>query len=166
MKPATTGHLSTKLSDYERWLIGRLYKENIGLIKQAQDRYIKRYPMIDPVEIHSCVDIAFVKAARIWKPSKGKLSTIFYEHVNGEISHFRRTGACWGFHAERRIREIGLKARGMIAHRHIPMWLLPDVLQCTREELVLALEATTVQSSLDELRETSEMTETEEVWAH
>lgn len=141
-KKKIRGHLATPLTKYERWLIGKLYKENIGLVKYFGQMFIRKYPGVSPVEIYSCIDIAFVKAGRIWKPEKGQFSTVLYTYVSGEIRHFVRSNAYWGYSVTREVRELGMEARMMMAYKKVPMFALPKILGCTEEQLKIALTAT------------------------
>ena len=65
-------------------------------------------------DINSCVDIAFIKAARQWDPDKGTLSTILGHFVVGECRHAIRSAGNWGIAAPQRVREAGIKARNML----------------------------------------------------
>ena len=137
-----TGHLSTPLTNYEKWLIGRLYKENIQLIRFFGHRCLKKYSYINEQDIYSCIDIAFVKAARVWKPERGTLSNLLWHYINGEIRHFIRSNDHWGFAVPRHVRELGSRARMLIAQRKVPISVLHGVLGCPKEELQEALRAT------------------------
>lgn len=138
----TRGSLKTKLTNYERWKIGKLYQANEGLVKYFGKQLIEQFPQVPPVEIYSCINIAFVKAARTWDEEKGKFSTVLGYFCKGEVRHYLRTNAFWGYSVDFRLRELGMKARRLITHRNVPMSILPGVLGCTKEELRMALEAT------------------------
>jgi len=136
------GSLKTKLTNYERWKIGKLYQENEGLVKFFGNQLIGKFPEVPPVEIFSCINIAFVKAARTWDEKKGKFSTVLGYFCLGEVRHYKRTNAYWGYSVDFKIRELGQKARRLITHRNVPMSILHGILGCTKEELRVALEAT------------------------
>jgi DNA-directed RNA polymerase specialized sigma subunit len=136
------GILATPLTKRESWMIGALYQQNIKLIKYFGAKVCKTYPDIPPVEVFSCIDIAFVKAARTWKPDKGTLSTHLGNAIRGEISHYVRSNNHWGYSAPRKLREMGMEARRLMTHRRVPLSVLPTILGCTQEELREALAAT------------------------
>lgn len=139
---ARKGVLTTKLSNYERYKIDRLYRENVGLFKLITKKMIEQYRGVPIDEIFSCMNIAFIKAARSYDPKKGKLGTILNQFARGEISHYVVSSSYWGYSASPSLRELGLKARRLIAFRNVPMFALPKILGCTKEQLREALEAT------------------------
>jgi DNA-directed RNA polymerase specialized sigma subunit len=141
-KPIKRGHLAKPLSKYERYMIGRLYKENIGLVREFAKRLQQKYQNTAAADINSCVDLAFIKAARQWNPEKGRLSTIFHHYAVGEVNHFLRSNSNWGYSVPRGTRELGAKARSLIVNRQVPVCLIPTILGCTKEELKDALLAT------------------------
>jgi DNA-directed RNA polymerase specialized sigma subunit len=139
---ATRGVLVTKLSNYERYKIDRLYRENVGLFKLITKKMIEQYRAVPVEEIFSCMNIAFIKAARSYDPKKGKLGTILNQFARGEVSHYIVSSSYWGYSASPSLRELGLKARRLISYRNVPMFALPKILGCTKEQLREALEAT------------------------
>jgi len=136
------GILATPLKKRESWLIGKLYQQNIQLVRYFGAKTCKAYPDIPAVEVFSCIDIAFVKAARTWNPEKGTLSTHFGNAIRGEISHFVRSNNYWGYSAPRKLRELGMEARRLMTQRRVPLSVLPTLLGCTKEDLKEALAAT------------------------
>jgi DNA-directed RNA polymerase specialized sigma subunit len=138
----TRGILKTKLTKYEQWLIGKLYKEHEGLRKHVGKKLIAQFPQVPPVEIFSCLNIAFIKAARTWNPVKAKFSVVLFNFAFGEVKHHIRTSAHWGYKVDTKTRMLGMEARKLIAFRKVPMFALPRILGCTKEELNEALQAT------------------------
>ena len=148
---AKRGVLTTKLSNYERYKIDRLWRENIGLVKLITKNMIQQYPGVPVDEIFSCMNIAFIKAARSYDPKKGRLGTVLQQFIRGEISHHIVSSGYWGYSASPSLRELGLKARRLIAFRNVPMFALPKILGCTKEQLHEALTATLhIYYTLDE----------------
>lgn len=86
--------------------------------------------------------MAFVKAARSYDPAKGKFSTILTQFARGECSHYLRSSDYWGYSVNNNIRELGIKARRLISFRNAPIFALPKILGCSKEQLREALEAT------------------------
>jgi DNA-directed RNA polymerase specialized sigma subunit len=136
------GILKTKLTKYEQWLIGKLYKEHEGLRKHVGKKLILQFPHVQATEIFSCLNIAFIKAARTWNPSRGKFSVVLFNFAFGEVKHYLRTNAYWGYKVDTKTRMLGMEARKLIAFRKVPMFALPRILGCTKEELDEALKAT------------------------
>lgn len=139
--PRNRDHLSTPLSREEQRRFGRLYAENIRLIKYFSGKLYRKYKHCISIEdIHSCVDFASIKAFRAWNPDRGKLSTILWSFAQGEVLHFLR-GHNWGLYAPHKVRELGGAAR-----RLLDRGIAPDVvcaeLGCSVEQLKEALVAT------------------------
>ena len=115
-KPVRGGHLATPLTREEQRRIGKMYADNIKLVGMFQAKMRKKYGhSLLAEDINSCVDIAFIKAARKWDPDKGTFSTIFGHFVIGECLHAIRMPGNWGIAAPQRVREAGIKAKNMLA---------------------------------------------------
>lgn len=135
-------HLAKPLSSYEQWMIGQMYKKHIQLVRYFGHKCLNKYPYVNEQDVYSCIDIAFVKAARTWNQEKGTFSTILGHFVNGEIRHFIRSNAHWGYSVPRRVRELGRRARTLLDNRKVPLSILHGVLGCSKEELREAMLAT------------------------
>ena len=114
-KPAVRNHLATPLTREESRRIGKLYADNIRLVGKFQAKMREKYGSSLPSEdINSAVDIAFIKAARIWDPERGKLSTILGHFAAGEVRHAIKAAGNWGVSATQRARLAGMQARRML----------------------------------------------------
>lgn len=114
-KPAARNHLATPLTREESRRIGKMYAENIRLVGMFQARMRKKYGNCLPTEdINSSVDIAFIKAARIWNPEKGTFSTILGRFVTGEVLHAIKASSNWGVASTQRARLLGMQARRLL----------------------------------------------------
>lgn len=106
--------LATPLSRAEQRKIGRLYVENQRLIWKFGHKLRRKFGhAMASDDISSCVDVAFIKAARRHDPAKGKLSTIFWQFAHGEVTHWLRSNN-WAVSAPGALRLLGVKARGLI----------------------------------------------------
>lgn len=149
VKPARRGHLAEPLSDYESDWVAWLYEKNIDLVNYFIKRLKNRYSIIPMPELRSCVNLAFVKAAIAWRSDKGAFSTIFYQQARGEVTHYIRSNASWDLCASRKVRELGIKIKNLIATQNAQIRDLPAILGVSMEEIKDALEATVRASSLD-----------------
>ena len=114
-KPATRNHLATPLTREESRKIGKMYAENIRLVGKFQAKMREKYGKCLPLEdINSAVDIAFIKAARIWNPERGAFSTILGHFAAGEVRHAIKAAGNWGVAATQRARLAGMQARRML----------------------------------------------------
>ena len=105
--------LAKPLSPEERRRIDRLYRENQRLVWKCQAEMQHRFPSIHREQINSCVDMGFLKAARVHDAEKGKLSTRFYVDAYGECTHWLRAHG-YGVSAPGKVRELGSKARHLM----------------------------------------------------
>jgi DNA-directed RNA polymerase specialized sigma subunit len=135
------GHLTDPLSREEQRRYGRLYAENVRLVRKFAGRLRHQYGHCVAVEdINSCCDLAFLKACRAWKPERGALSTIYWQFAKGEVLHFLR-GSNWSISATHRAREIGLSARRLM-DAGLSIEAACQELGCSAEELRDGLLAT------------------------
>ena len=88
--PPKGGWLCEALSKQEQREMRKAYVEHQGLIKLMGAKMIRKYPMVETLDVYSCIDMAFIKSWRAWDPDKGKFSTIFTSFASGEIRHFIR----------------------------------------------------------------------------
>lgn len=84
------GWLAEPLSKQEQREMRRLYVEHQGLIRLMGAKMTRKYPMVEALDVYSCIDVAFMKSCRAHNPDKGKFSTIFTSFASGEIRHFIR----------------------------------------------------------------------------
>ena len=134
-------HLAKPFSKEEQRRFGKLYVENIGLIKFfAHKLWLKYHHCMATEDIDSCVDIAFLKACRAFNPDHGKLSTIFFSFAQGECLHFLRSNN-WTIKATHKARELGNNARKLMALGWDTTAVCKE-LSCSRQELKDALLAT------------------------
>ena len=106
--------LEKPLTPEEQRAIGRLYRENQRLVWKCQAEMQHRFPSIAREQINSCVDVGFLKAARVHDPAKGKLSTRFYVDAQGECTHWVRAHG-YGVAAPGKVRELGARLRALMA---------------------------------------------------
>jgi DNA-directed RNA polymerase specialized sigma subunit len=140
-KLRTEDHLATPLSREEQRAFGKLYAENIGLVKFFANKLTRKYGYCMATEdINSCVDFAAIKAFRAWKPERGKLSTILWSFALGECLHFLRSSN-WGIKAPHKVRELGNAARKLVDQGMSPEAICVE-LNCNRQQLKEALVAT------------------------
>lgn len=128
------------LSRQESRRIGELYVEHRKLVHHFARRMRARFPMMAPEDVASCVDVAFIKAARRWDADRGRLSTIFGVFALGECRHYVRDHN-WQVKAPPPVRELGMKIRRLMDHG-ISADQAAAQLGIDREELRLALLAT------------------------
>ena len=105
--------LERPLTQEERRRIDRLYRDNQRLVWKCQHEMQHRFPSIARVQINSCVDVGFLKAARVHDAEKGKLSTRFYVDAYGECTHWLRAHG-YGVSAPGKVRELGGKLRQLM----------------------------------------------------
>jgi DNA-directed RNA polymerase specialized sigma subunit len=105
--------LATPFSKQEQRDAGRLYAENIKLIRWLGHRMTRRFPMMRREDVYSCIDVAFLKTFRAWQPEKGKLSTILERFASGECSHFVRDHN-FSVSAPGHVRDLGRRARKLL----------------------------------------------------
>ncbi len=105
--------LERPLTPEERRKIDRLYRENRRLVYKCQHEMATRFPSITREQINSCVDVGFLKAARVHDAAKGKLSTRFYVDAYGECTHWLRAHG-YGVSAPGKVRELGGKLRQLM----------------------------------------------------
>lgn len=128
------------LSREESRRIGALYVEHRKLVHHFTRKLRQRFPMMAPEDVSSCVDVGFIKAARVWDPARGKLSTIVGVYALGECRHFVRDHN-WTIKAPAKVRELGTAIRRLMDAGMSSDGAMAR-LQVTREELRLALLAT------------------------
>ena len=105
--------LEKPLTPEEQRAIGRLYRENQRLVWKCQAEMQHRFPSIAREQINSCVDVGFLKAARVHDAAKGRLSTRFYVDAYGECTHWLRAHG-YGVSAPGKVRELGGKLRHLM----------------------------------------------------
>jgi DNA-directed RNA polymerase specialized sigma subunit len=140
-KRRAESHLARPLSREDQRRIGRLYAENIGLIRSFGGKLARKYGhCMAHEDIWSAVDLAFIKACKAWDPDRGRLSTIFWSFAQGEVLHYLR-GHNWMIKATHKARLLGNQARKLIDLG----WETAAVcreLSCSRNDLKEALQAT------------------------
>lgn len=140
-KKRTESHLAKPLSREEQRRFGRMYVDNIGLIRMFGGKLCRKYShCMASEDIFSCCDIAFLKACRAWDPAKGKLSTIFWSFAQGEVLHFLR-GHNWSVKASHKTRLLGNAARKLLNLGWQPAAVCKE-LGCSKNDLKDALMAT------------------------
>ena len=134
-------YLAKPFTKEEQRRFGRMYAENIGLIRMFGGRLCRKYRHCMAAEdIFSCVDIAFLKSCRAHDPARGKLSTIFWTFAQGECLHFLR-GSNWTIKATHKARLLGNSARKLMALGWSSLAVCKE-LGCTKTELKDSLLAT------------------------
>lgn len=109
-----TSYLAEPFTREERRRYGRLYAENVRLVRKFASKLRQQYGhCLTPEDINSCADVAFLKACRAWKPEKGTLSTIYWQFARGEVLHFLRSNN-WGISATHKARSLGTAARRLL----------------------------------------------------
>ena len=116
-KPPKGGWLATELTRHEQREFGRLYVKHQGLIRLIGSKLCKRFPMVESLDVFSCIDIAFIKSCRAHDPSKGKFSTIFTTFAAGEVRHFIRDHN-WMVKAPSKLREMSTPARKLLGQNY------------------------------------------------
>lgn len=112
-KTQTRGYLATPLETEERFRVGRLYREHGGLVNHMGRKLCRKYAAVRREDIYSCIDVAFIKTCRAWKPDKGTFSTLFGVFSAGEVRHFIRDHN-WYVKAPASVRSLGMRARYML----------------------------------------------------
>lgn len=134
-------HLAKPLTREEQRRFGRMYADNIGLIKMFGSKLCRKYGhCMAREDIFSCVDMAFLKACKAWKPERGMLSTIFWSFAQGECLHFLRSHN-WSIKATHKMRLLGNNARKLLALGWDPAAVCKE-LECSKSDLKDALVAT------------------------
>ncbi len=128
------------LSREESKRIGALYVEHRKLVHHFTRKLRQRFSMMAPEDVASCVDIAFIKAARVWDPERGRLSTIVGVYAIGECRHYVRDHN-WTIKAPAKVRELGVTIRRLM-DSGMGSDAVAQQLNIGREELRLALLAT------------------------
>ena len=114
VKRRAGAHLAQPLSREQQRRIGRMYADNIGLIKSFGGKLARKYGhCLAREDIFSCVDMAFIKAAKTWNPERGRLSTIFWSFAQGEVLHYLRSHN-WTIRATHKARLMGVQARKLM----------------------------------------------------
>lgn len=140
-KKRTESHLAKPLTREEQRRFGRMYAENIGLIKMFGGKLGRKYGhCMAREDIYSCIDLAFIKACRAFNPDKGKLSTIFWTFAQGEVLHFLRSNN-WSIKASHKVRLLGNQARRLIGLGWDTVAVCKE-LSCSKNDLKDALLAT------------------------
>lgn len=107
-------HLAEPLTKDEQRRYGRLYAQNVRLVRKFASKLRQQYGhCLAPEDINSCCDLAFLKACRAWKPEKGALSTIYWQFARGEVLHYLRSNN-WGISATHKARSLGVAARRLL----------------------------------------------------
>ena len=57
--------------------MGRMYVEHQGLIGLLGAKLTRQFPMVDGLDVFSCIDVAFLKSCRAFDPTKGKVQHDF-----------------------------------------------------------------------------------------
>jgi DNA-directed RNA polymerase specialized sigma subunit len=97
--------------------MARLYVEHQGLIRLLGAKLTRRFPMVDSLDVFSCIDVAFLKSCRAFSPQHGKFSTIFTKFATGEIRHFIRDHN-FVIAAPSKVRELSVPVRRLLANGH------------------------------------------------
>ena len=113
-KPPKGGWLATELTKQEQQAYGRQYVEHQGLIRLLGSKLTRQFPMVDVLDVFSCIDVAFLKSCRAYDPSKGKFSTIFTRFASGEVRHFIRDHN-WQIKAPVAMRELSRTAQQLLS---------------------------------------------------
>lgn len=134
-------YLAQPLTREERRRFGRMYAENIGLIKMFGGKLARKFGhCMAKEDIFSCIDLAFIKACKAWDPERGKLSTIFWSFAQGECLHYLRSHN-WTIKATHKSRLLGNQARKLMALGWDPAAVCRE-LGCSKDDLKDALLAT------------------------
>lgn len=140
-KKRCDGYLINPLTREEQRRFGKMYAENIGLIKMFGGKLYRKYGYCMAKEdVWSCVDIAFLKSCKAWDPERGKLSTIFWSFAQGECLHYLRSHN-WSIKATHKVRQIGNSARKLMALGWDSFAICQE-LSCSADDLKDALLAT------------------------
>jgi DNA-directed RNA polymerase specialized sigma subunit len=137
----SSSHLAKPLSREEQRRFGEMYVEHQGLIRLLGSKLCRKYPVVDKLDVYSCIDIGFLKTCRAFDPSLGfKFSTLLTKFCEGTILHFIRDHN-WHVKAPPKVRQLGQAARKLAAKGHSIAEVI-ELLATSREELRLALAAT------------------------
>jgi DNA-directed RNA polymerase specialized sigma subunit len=140
-KRRAESHLAKPLTREDQRRIGKLYAENIGLIRSFGGKLARKYGhCMAHEDIWSAVDLAFIKACRAWDPDRGRLSTIFWSFAQGEVLHYLR-GHNWTIKATHKARLLGNQARKLLALGWESAAVCRE-LSCSKNDLKEALLAT------------------------
>ena len=116
-KPPKGGWLKAPLSRQEQRQMGQMYVEHQGLIRLLGAKLTRQFPMVDSLDVFSCIDVAFLKSCRAFDPSKGKFSTILTKFATGEIRHFIRDHN-FAITAPSKVRELSVPVRRLLSNGH------------------------------------------------
>jgi DNA-directed RNA polymerase specialized sigma subunit len=111
------GWLCEALSKQEQREMRKAYVEHQGLIKLMGAKMIRKYSMVETLDVYSCIDMAFIKSWRAWDPAKGKFSTIFTSFASGEIRHFIRDHN-FAVKAPNKVRALSSSVRRLAGEGH------------------------------------------------
>ena len=70
--------------------MGQMYVEHQGLLRLLGSKLTRQFPMVDSLDVFSCIDVAFLKSCRAFDSTKGKFSTILTKFATCEVRHFIR----------------------------------------------------------------------------
>ena len=141
VKPPHPNWLKDPIGPRERKWMNNAYVENQGLIRLLGSKLTKKYPMLDNLDVFSCIDIAFIKACRAYKASKGEFSTILTVYAEGEIRHFIRDHN-FMISAPPQVRELSTTVRQLIA-KGLSLSAIAETLGTTIERVRESIIATT-----------------------
>lgn len=116
-KPPKGGWLKAPLTRKEQRRMGQMYVEHQGLIRLLGAKLTRQFPMVDTLDVFSCIDVAFLKACRAFSPNHGKFSTIFTKFATGEIRHFIRDHN-FVIAAPSKVRELSVPVRRLLRNGH------------------------------------------------
>lgn len=134
-------HLAQPFDREESRVVNGFYRENVRLVRCFIGRLRKKYGgCMDPVDVESCVGVAFLKAWRAWKVEKGEFSTVFWVYAQGECQHWIKANN-FAVKAPQRVRARGAKARRLLEMGFSTAHVLEEV-GCSMEQLEDALKAT------------------------
>ena len=140
-KKARRGWLAEPLTRAEQREIGRKSVENQGLVRLLGSKMCKKYPMVDNLDVFSCIDIAFLKACRAHDSARGKFSTTLTVYAEGEIRHFIRDHN-FMISAPSQLRELSTAVRKLAAQGH-SLPAIAETLGTTTERVRESIIATT-----------------------
>ena len=116
-KPPKGGWLKAPLSKAEQRQMGKMYVEHQGLIRLLGAKLTRQFPMVDSLDVFSCIDVAFLKSCRAFDPTKGKFSTILTKFATGEVRHFIRDHN-FVIAAPSKVRELSVPVRRLLQSGH------------------------------------------------
>ena len=141
VKPAHPNWLKDPIGPRERRWMNKAYVDNQGLIRLLGSKLTAKYAMVDSLDVFSCIDVAFIKACRAYKASKGEFSTILTVYAEGEIKHFIRDHN-FMITAPPQIREMSTAVRKLAA-KNYTISEIAETLGTTTERIRECLIATT-----------------------